>query len=81
MEYIIYRKEKCGVCDGQGQQTFVNSANPDEGSAIKCNSCNGGYILTEVPLLDVLRKVRWSESMHSGISKICGIGEDVRIEE
>ena len=52
-EFLITKREKCGHCiDGREKNvTFTRLC-------VRCGAL--GYIDTQVPLLDVLKKVRWN---------------------
>lgn len=54
--YILYKKEPCGVCHGAGRHNF---SGPNGFSAWKpCGNCEQrGHTLTEVDLVDVLREL------------------------
>lgn len=70
-EYFITKREKCKVCDGTGRKAFIekNSLAINSSSltpfhpqtTITCGHCVKGYIETQVDLLEVLAKVRWTD--------------------
>jgi len=81
--YFIVKKTKCEACDGKGYvmpgANSVGAACPNFDPFGSGPRCQGGYIETQVDLLDVLVKLRFSLTVSD--NQYLQALESIRIDE